>query len=74
MEPDYSTLAVNKTTASTSLVMAASNNSLLNAATALFVNDAIDEKEFIAVYEIQEGNYLNSYIGSMRELKINYNL
>ena len=31
--------------------MAVSNSSLLDTATALFVNDAIDESEFIAVYD-----------------------
>ena len=31
--------------------MAVSNNSLLDAATALFVNDVIDEREFVAVYD-----------------------
>lgn len=31
--------------------MAVSNNLLLDAATALFVNDAIDEREFVAVYD-----------------------
>jgi hypothetical protein len=32
--------------------MAVSNNALLNAATAPFVNDAIDESDFIAVYDL----------------------
>ena len=47
--------------------MAVRNNSLLDTATALFVNDAIDVSEFIAVYdqtnrkspEFQYGNYEN---------------
>ena len=47
-------LAVNKrriATATTSFVMAVSNNSLLDAATVLFVNDTIDERDFVAVFD-----------------------
>ena len=38
-------------TTSTSFGMAVSNNSLFDAATALFVNDIIDESEFVALYD-----------------------
>jgi hypothetical protein len=34
--------------------MAVSNNSLFDAATALFVNDIIDESEFVALYDDTE--------------------
>ncbi len=47
-------LAVNKrqiATATTSFVMAVSNNSVFDATTALFVNDIIGESELVAVYD-----------------------